>query len=220
MIQLYHVTKEYGGDLPALVDVNLEVGKGDFVYLTGPSGAGKSTLLRLLMAAEEPSAGQILVAGRNLGRLRASAVPYLRRNLGVVFQDFKLLAGRTAFDNVALALEVAGTPAREVRRKVLSVLARVGLEGREESRVERLSGGEQQRVAIARALVNDPQVLLADEPTGNLDADRTAEVMDLLTGANARGATVIVATHDPGILARYPRRTVRLEGGRVVEDRP
>jgi cell division transport system ATP-binding protein len=219
MIALDHVTKEYGGDRPALVDVSLAVEKGEFVYLTGPSGAGKSTLLRLIMAAEAPTAGEIVVAGKRLDRLRASSIPYLRRNLGVVFQDFKLLEGRTAFANVALALEVVGTPSRDLRRKVLAVLRRVGLADREDTPVERLSGGEQQRVAIARALVNDPQVLLADEPTGNLDADRTAEVMDLLQSANARGATVVLATHDPGILARFPKRTVRLAGGRVVEDR-
>ena len=217
MIRLFHVTKEYGGARPALEDVSLEVPKGEFVYLTGPSGAGKSTLLRLIMAAETPTEGQVLVGGKNLGRLRASALPYLRRNLGVIFQDFKLLAGRTAFDNVALALEVVGTPPRELHRKVLAGLRQVGLADREGTPVERLSGGEQQRVAIARALVNDPQVLLADEPTGNLDAERTAEVMELLTRANARGATVLVATHDPSILKRFPRRTIRLEGGKVAE---
>ncbi len=217
MIRLFHVTKEYGGARPALEDVSLEVPKGEFVYLTGPSGAGKSTLLRLIMAAETPTEGQVLVGGKNLGHLRASALPYLRRNLGVIFQDFKLLAGRTAFDNVALALEVVGTPPRELHRKVLAGLRQVGLADREGTPVERLSGGEQQRVAIARALVNDPQVLLADEPTGNLDAERTAEVMELLTRANARGATVLVATHDPSILKRFPRRTIRLEGGKVAE---
>jgi cell division transport system ATP-binding protein len=219
VIRLFHVTKEYGGDRPAVDDVSLEVRKGEFVYLTGPSGAGKSTLLRLIMAAEKPSAGQVLVGGKNLGRLRASAIPYLRRNVGVVFQDFKLLAGRTALENVAIALEVVGTPGREVRRKALAMLQRVGLGDRDSAKVERLSGGEQQRVAIARALVNEPQVLLADEPTGNLDEGRAAEVMDLLQTANARGATVVLATHDASILERFPRRVVRLAAGRVVEDR-
>jgi cell division transport system ATP-binding protein len=219
MIQLFHVSKTYPGDAPALSDVNLQLEKGEFVFLTGPSGAGKTTLLKLIMVAESPSRGQILVGGRNVARIAGSAIPYLRRNIGVVFQDFKLLPHRTVGQNVAYTLDVLGLPAREVRRRVVNMLKQVGLEHKVDAYPPRLSGGEQQRVAIARALVNDPLILLADEPTGNLDPALTVEVMDLLTQANARGTTMLIATHDHTILERYKRRTIRLEGGRVLEDR-
>ena len=218
MIQLFHVYKQYGAEAPALSDVSLEVRKGEFVFLTGPSGAGKSTLLKVVFCAEPASGGQILVFGRNVSRLRASGIPFLRRNIGVVFQDFKLLADRTVFENVALPLEVRGVPPREVRRKVALSLRGVGLEHRALRFPLSLSGGEQQRAAVARALVGDPALLLADEPTGNLDLDRTVEVMALLEGANARGTTVVVATHDRGLLARHKKRVIALEGGRVASD--
>jgi len=218
VIQLYHVYKQYGAEAPALSDVSLEVRKGEFVFLTGPSGAGKSTLLKLVFCAEPASAGQILVFGRNVSRIRSSGIPYLRRNIGVVFQDFKLLPDRTVAENVAFPLEVRGQHPREVRRRVESALRAVGLEHRTGKFPLSLSGGEQQRAAVARALVADPALLLADEPTGNLDLDRTVEVMALLEGANARGTTVVVATHDRGLLARHKKRIIALENGRVVSD--
>ncbi|HTP51087.1 MAG TPA: cell division ATP-binding protein FtsE [Anaeromyxobacteraceae bacterium] len=218
MIQLFHVFKQYGAEAPALSDVSLEVRKGEFVFLTGPSGAGKSTLLKLIFCAEPASSGQILVFGRNVSRIRPSGIPYLRRNIGVVFQDFKLLPERTVAENVAFPLEVRGQHPREVRGKVTQALRAVGLDHRAAKFPPVLSGGEQQRAAVARALVADPALLLADEPTGNLDLDRTFEVMALLEGANARGTTVVVATHDRGLLARHKKRVIALEGGRVASD--
>lgn len=218
MIQMFHVYKAYGNDPPTLQDINLNIDKGEFVFLTGPSGAGKSTLLKLIFCAEQATKGQILVGGRNIARLRDSGVPYLRRNIGVVFQDFKLLPRRTVADNVAFTLDVLGVPRSESRPKVMAMLKRVGLEHKADSFPPRLSGGEQQRVVIARALVNDPTILLADEPTGNLDPALTIEIMDLLCDVNVRGTTVVVATHDASLLSRYEKRTIRLERGEVVSD--
>ncbi|HEX9306866.1 MAG TPA: cell division ATP-binding protein FtsE, partial [Anaeromyxobacter sp.] len=200
MIQLFHVTKEYPGDGPALQDVSLEIDKGEFVFLTGASGAGKSTLLKLIFCEEPATSGQLLLFGKNVAKIRASAIPFVRRNIGVVFQDFKLLPLRTVAENVALPLEVRALPEKEIRRKVKTLLRSVGLEHRGDKFPPSLSGGEQQRVAVVRALAADPALLLADEPTGNLDPDRTLEVMDLLYGANARGTTVVVATHDRSLL--------------------
>jgi cell division transport system ATP-binding protein len=173
----------------------------------------------LIFAAEQPTGGQILVNGRNIARIKYSAIPYLRRNIGVVFQDFKLLPHRSVADNVGFTLNVLGIARREVRRRVLVMLKAVGLEHKADTYPPRLSGGEQQRVAIARALVNDPTILLADEPTGNLDPERTIEIMDLLRDFNARGTTVVVATHDRSLLDRYQRRTIVIERGRIVGDR-
>ena len=218
MLQLFHVYKQYAGEAPALADVSLSVGKGEFVFLTGPSGAGKSTLLRLVFCAEAASSGQLLVFGRNVAKLRPAHVPFLRRNIGVIFQDFKLLPDRTVAENVAFPLEVRGLTAREVRRRVAAILRSVGLELKAGRFPLSLSGGEQQRVAAARALVGDPALLLADEPTGNLDPERTLEVMELIQAANARGTTVVVATHDRGLLERYKKRVVALERGRLVAD--
>jgi cell division transport system ATP-binding protein len=218
MIQLFHVTKEYPGEPPALSDVTLDVEKGEFVFLTGPSGAGKSTLLKLIFCAEAPSSGQILLFGKNVARVPPSEVPFVRRNIGVVFQDFKLLPDRTIAENVALPLEVRAMPERELRRRVKGLLRSVGLEHRADKFPPSLSGGEQQRVAVARALAADPALLLADEPTGNLDAERTLEVMELLANANARGTTVLIATHDRLLLERYKRRIVQLERGRLLSD--
>jgi cell division transport system ATP-binding protein len=218
MIQLFHVTKEYPGEPPALTDVSVEVEKGEFVFLTGPSGAGKSTLLKLIFCAEAPTTGQILLFGKNVARVTAADVPYVRRHIGVVFQDFKLLSGRTVAENVALPLEVRALPDKEIRRRVRGLLRSVGLEHRADKFPPSLSGGEQQRIAVARALAADPALLLADEPTGNLDPDRTLEVMELLANANARGTTVIIATHDRSLLERYKRRVVQLEHGRLVSD--
>lgn len=218
MIQLFHVYKAFPGDPPVLSDVSLNVDKGEFVFLTGPSGAGKTTLLKLVFCAEQATRGQILVGGRNVARIRDSSIPYLRRNIGVVFQDFKLLPTRTVVDNVAFTLDVLGVPRAEARERVMRMLKLVGLEHKANAMPLKLSGGEQQRVVIARALVNDPTILLADEPTGNLDPGLTIEIMDLLNEVNVRGTTVLVATHDSTVLSRYPRRTVRLERGQVVSD--
>lgn len=218
MIQLFHVTKEYPGEPPALSDVTLDVEKGEFVFLTGPSGAGKSTLLKLIFCAEAPTSGQILLFGKNVARVGPAEIPWVRRSIGVVFQDFKLLPDRTVAENVALPLEVRALPDREVRRRSRALLRSVGLEHRADKFPPSLSGGEQQRVAVARALAGDPAVLLADEPTGNLDAERTLEVMELLASANARGTTVLIATHDRSLLERYKRRVVQLERGRLVSD--
>jgi len=217
-VRLYHVSKAYHAGHLALRDVSLEFGRGEFVFLTGPSGAGKTTLMRLIFAAERPSEGQILVLGRNAPRLGPRAVAPLRRRIGVVFQDFKLLPRRTVEENVAVALEVLGTPRREVRARVFAMLKQVGLQHRRYQHPLSLSGGEQQRVAIARALVNEPEILLADEPTGNLDPDLTVEIMDLIASAATRGTTVVVATHELALVARYGKRTLRLEGGRLAED--
>ena len=218
--QLFHVSKSYVAGSYALRDVTLEFARGELVFLTGPSGAGKTSLLRLVFAEERPSEGQIVVLGRNASRLSPRSVPPLRRRIGVVFQDFKLLPRRTVEENVALALDVVGVPRRSARARVFSVLKQVGLHHRRYQNPLSLSGGEQQRVAIARALVNEPDILLADEPTGNLDPDLTIEIMDLIASTATRGTAVIVATHDHSVLARYRKRTIRLEGGKVVDDRP
>jgi len=218
VIQLFHVTKEYPGDGPALQDVTLTIEKGEFVFLTGASGAGKSTLLKLIFCDEPATSGQLLLFGKNVAKIRPGAIPFVRRHIGVVFQDFKLLPQRTVAENVALPLDVRGLAEKEIRRRVRAHLRSVGLEHRADKFPPSLSGGEQQRVAVARALAADPTLLLADEPTGNLDPDRTLEVMDLLYGANARGTTVVVATHDRSLLERYKKRVVVLENGRLVSD--
>ena len=216
MIRLFHVSKVYARGERALDDVTFSMEKGDFAFVTGPSGAGKTTLLRLLFAAERPTRGRVLVAGHDVSRLRASSVPILRRNVGVVFQDFKLLPQRTVFDNVAFALEVLGRPRSVIRDRVMTVLRQVGLGHRSTALPLRLSGGEKQRVAIARALVNQPAVLLADEPTGNLDGDLALEIMELFEAVNSRGTTVLFATHDRGLVERYTKRTLRLTQGRLA----
>ncbi len=219
-VRMYHVSKSYMAGQYALHDVSLEVRRGEFLFLTGPSGAGKTTLLELIFAAEAPSEGQILVLGRNVARLGASAVPALRRRVGVVFQDFKLLRDRTVEENVRLALDVVGTPRRDARSRVFAMLKSVGLQHRRFHHPLSLSGGEQQRVALARALVNEPEILLADEPTGNLDPELTIEIMDLIVKASARGTTVMVATHDHSLIERYGKRVLRLEDGGIAEDTP
>ena len=219
MILLSRVAKRYPGrQAPALDRVDLHVPPGQFVYLTGPSGAGKTTLLRLLFAAEPPSSGLVKVGGADLGRLKPSQVPSLRRKVGVIFQDFKLIASRDVFENVALTLRVAGVNGRELPRRVDEMLRRVGLGEQARVLAGDLSGGEQQRVAVARALVGRPPLLLADEPTGNLDPDSAREVMRLILEAHRRGATVLVATHDPALLGLVQgARVVRLRAGRLEE---
>ena len=219
MIQIFNICKAYQKDSSALQDITLKIAGGEFVYITGPSGAGKSTLLKLLYGAEKPSRGQILIDGQNVTRMAAGRIALLRRKLGIVFQDFKLLNSRTIFENVAFPLEVQGRRRFEVGKKVYQVLKHVGLEHKLHRRPLELSGGEQQRVAIARALVIDPLILLADEPTGNLDPEVTLEIMELFKGASARGSTVLLATHDREMIRRFPRRVISLEGGKVAEDR-
>ncbi len=218
MIRLYHVYKSYGTH-DAISDVNLHIQKGEFTYVTGPSGAGKTTLLKLLYGAERPSAGKLLVGGVDASRLSQSQLPFLRRNIGVVFQDFKLIPNRTVFDNVILALEVLGMDRNDSERRTRAVLNTVGLRGKEDSWPLDLSGGEQQRVAMARAIVNDPAILLADEPTGNLDGAMAVEVMEILLAVNLRGTTVMIATHDTGLMNRFPNRTLRFEAGRLVSEK-
>lgn len=212
MIQLIHVSKAYD-HRAALTDVTCEIGKGEFVLLMGPSGSGKSTLLRLLIGAEQPDDGQIFVQGRNITKLTRSEIPYLRRKVGTVFQDFRLLPKKTVFDNVALPLVVQGAPAGDIRRKVIEALRAVGVESKKDQWPTSLSAGEQQRVCIARAIVNGPMVLLADEPTGNLDPERTAEIIELFKLINARGTTVVVSTHDPQVMALVNRRVLALRHG-------
>ena len=218
MIQLFNVCKAYQRDQNALSDITLKIDKGEFVYLTGPSGAGKSTLLKLLYCAERPTRGQILVNGRNITRLGPSRIPYLRRNLGIIFQDFKLLNRRTVYENVAFPLEIQGRKRFEISKKVYQTIKSVGLEHRMNHYPLQLSGGEQQRVAVARALVVDPLILLADEPTGNLDPDVTLDIMELFKTANARGTTIVMATHDRSLIRQFPRRVVSLDTGSLATD--
>jgi len=217
MIQLIHVSKSYDRRA-ALSDVTLEIEKGEFVLLMGPSGAGKSTLLRMLIGEEQPDEGQIFVQGRNVTKLKQSEVPYLRRKVGSVFQDFRLLPKKSVFENVALPLIVQGASTVDIRRKVTEALRAVGVDHKKEQSPNSLSTGERQRVCIARAIVNGPIVLLADEPTGNLDPERTAEIIELFKLINARGTTVIVATHDPHVMTQVNRRIITLMQGALVSE--
>jgi cell division transport system ATP-binding protein len=220
MIQFFHVYKRYAKDVEALVDINLHIRKGEFVFIAGPSGAGKTTLLRLIFRDERPTSGQILVNGRNVVKLPERAIPQLRRGFGVIFQDFKLLRDRSIADNLALVYRVLGMPSSVGKRKVANLLKVVGLSHKAQVTPYKLSGGEQQRVAIARALMNDPLLLLADEPTGDLDTELAADVMRLLSDINARGTTVVVATHDMNMVRDMGRPTVILKAGRIVEEHP
>jgi cell division transport system ATP-binding protein len=217
MIEAYRLSKLYSRGVYALRDLDIKVDKGEFVFLTGPSGAGKSTLLRLLLRESLPSEGSLMVAGRNLVRLSPSQVQAYRRTVGFVFQDFKLIARKSVLENVALVPRVLGAPVATQRRKTFQVLKWVGLQHRMNAFPLELSGGEQQRIAIARALVNDPMLILADEPTGNLDPDLSLEIMNLLREVNARGTTVLVATHDRELIRRVGRRAITLDHGRVVD---
>jgi len=217
MIQLFHVSKYYEGRL-ALSDVNLHIQKGEFVLLMGASGAGKTTLLKLLFGTERPDEGQILVQTRNVARLAPSEVPYLRRTMGFVFQDFRLLPKKSVFDNVAMPLLVQGISHHDIRKKVVDTLKAVGVEHRKESRPAMLSAGEQQRVCIARAVVTGPIVLLADEPTGNMDPQLAGEIIELFKVINARGTTVVIATHNRQVVDQVKRRVVILNQGKIISD--
>jgi cell division transport system ATP-binding protein len=215
MIQMFHVFKSFAGKVPALEDVTFRVEPGEFAFLSGPSGAGKSTLLRLLYAAERPDRGQIVVNGRNVTRLSRGSIPAFRRSIGIVFQDYKLLPTKTAFENVAFAQRVLAVPERLVRRRVVRVLTRVGLAYKKDALPQQLSGGEQQRVALARALVNEPALIVADEPTGNLDDVLAQEILALLYEVNADGTTVLIATHDRQLVASAPGRILSLDHGHL-----
>ncbi|MCP4665712.1 MAG: cell division ATP-binding protein FtsE [Deltaproteobacteria bacterium] len=217
MIQLFNTFKNFGSST-ALRDITLRVHEGEFAFITGPSGAGKTTLLRLIFGAEKPTSGHILINGINLNRISRSRLDLLRRNIGFVFQDFKLLPKKTIFQNVGLALEVAGASRNFIRKKTHQTLRLVGLAKKEEAYPLQLSGGEQQRVAIARAIVKNPLILLADEPTGNLDPDLTRDIMVLFRGIHAEGTTVIVATHNRELLEKTAQRTVFLNRGRIVAE--
>ena len=217
MIEAYHVSKTYARGVFALRDLSLRVEKGDFVFLTGPSGAGKSTLLRLLLRQDVPSEGQLIVGGRNLATLTTRQVQSYRRSLGFVFQDFKLLPAKTVLENGSFVPRVLGMAEAQQQRRTFQVLKWVGLQHRMSAYPLELSGGEQQRIAIARALVNDPAIILADEPTGNLDPDLSLEIMNLFREINARGTTVVVATHDRELIRRVGRRAVTLDHGNIVE---
>ena len=219
MIRLETVTKTYDkGNVVALQDVNLDIQKGEFVFLVGPSGSGKSTFLRLLLKEDEPDTGRIWVAGKDIAQLSTWKVPYLRRNIGCVFQDFRLLPNKTVHENVAFALEVIGRPKHVVESQVPQILDLVGLESKHSNLPHELSGGEQQRVAIARAFVNRPLILLADEPTGNLDPTTSVGIMRLLDRINRTGTTIIMATHDNAIVDAMRRRVIELETGQLVRD--
>lgn len=219
MILLDHVSKTYASqNRPALDDVSLEIEKGEFVFLVGPSGSGKSTFLRLVLREERPNSGQVWVLGKELNRLSNWKIPSLRRQIGTVFQDFRLLPNKSVFENVAFALEVIGKPRSHIRKVVPEVLEVVGLEDKMERRPDELSGGEQQRVAIARAFVNRPMLLIADEPTGNLDPNTSVGIMKLLDRINRLGTTVIMSTHDAQIVDQMRRRVIELETGHLVRD--
>jgi cell division transport system ATP-binding protein len=218
MIKMFHVTKRYDAQTFALNDVTLHIPKGEFAFITGPSGAGKSTLLRLVIREEIASSGQTIINGRNIAIIPAHQIPIFRRNMGFVFQDFKLLKRKTVYENVTFVLHVIGVSSKIQKKKAFEILKMVGLQHKMHSYPQQLSGGEQQRVAIARALINEPVLLLADEPTGNLDPELALEIMEIFKRVNARGTTVLVATHDRDMIQRIKGRVLMLDRGRMVDD--
>ncbi len=218
MIKLENVSKAYSAGIPALNDVSLYIEPGEFVFVVGDSGSGKSTLIKLLLKELEPTKGSITISNQKLGNIRHRDIPRFRRNIGVVFQDFRLLKDRNVYENVAFAQRAVGTPVKTMRRKVPAVLSMVGLEAKYKSYPKEISGGEQQRVAIARALVNEPKILLADEPTGNLDAHNAWEIMKLLEEINQRGTTVLVVTHNQEIVRAMRKRVITMRKGVVIDD--
>ncbi|MDD7222006.1 MAG: cell division ATP-binding protein FtsE [Oscillospiraceae bacterium] len=218
MIRFNNVRKTYPNGTQALKGLSFELKDGEFAFLVGPSGAGKSTILSLLTAEEPISGGSLMVNGYNLNTIRPGQVPYLRRSLGIVFQDFRLIPKKTVYENMAFAMRVVGASPREMRRRIPYVLDLVGLTGKENNMPDELSGGEQQRVAIARALVNNPSTIIADEPTGNLDPDRSMEIMSLLERINALGTTMLVVTHEKGLVNHFNKRVIHIEDGVVASD--
>ncbi|WP_317303262.1 cell division ATP-binding protein FtsE [Acidaminococcus timonensis] len=218
MLEMRHAGKIYPGGSVALEDINVEIKAGEFVFLVGPSGAGKSTFIRLISREIEPTSGQIFVDGVDVMKLKRRDIPYLRRQLGIVFQDFRLLNNRTAYENVAFAMQVIEAPSHKIRRRVEEVLELVGLKDRGDAYPGEMSGGEQQRIAIARAIVNDPLLMIADEPTGNLDPETSMEIMNIFSQINANGTTIIMATHDKTMVDYMQKRVIALENGRIVRD--
>jgi len=216
LVRMFHVHKRYGAK-KALVDASLDIFRNEFLFISGPSGAGKTTLLKLLYLGESITEGQVLLDGINLARIPSKNIPFLRRKLGIIFQDYKLIPTKTVFDNVALVLEARGRKRGLIRKKVNSVLRTVGMEDRSNALPPSLSGGEQQRIAVARAVVGDPKIILADEPTGSLDAESAKIILELLKGFHARGGTVIVATHDQELIRKARGRTIQLKEGRIVQ---
>jgi len=218
VIEMQEVWKTYSDGSPVLQNINVRIEKNEFVYIVGPSGAGKSTFMKLMYREERPTKGQIFVNNFNIGKLKARKIPVLRRNMGVIFQDYRLLSKLNAYENVAFAMEVIETPQRQIRRRVQEVMELVGLGDKMQSFPSQLSGGEQQRVAIARAIVNNPAVIIADEPTGNLDPDTSWEIMKILDEIHARGATILMATHNKEIVNTLRRRVIAIENGRIARD--
>ena len=218
MIEFKNVSKVYNNGTEALRNLSLSIAKGEFVFIVGSSGAGKSTFLKLIMREEVPNSGEIVVNGRKLSTVRKRDVPYLRRTMGIVFQDFRLIDKMTVYDNVAFAMHIVGASDREIRKRVPYVLGLVGLEKKMDNHPAELSGGEQQRVGLARALVNNPSMIIADEPTGNVDPAMSYEIVELLTEINRRGTTVLMVTHEHDLVKRFPRRVIEIQGGTVVGD--
>lgn len=218
MIEMYGVTKVYPGGQVALKDISFKIAKGEFVFVVGPSGAGKSTLIKLLFREELPTKGQIFFAGKNITRMKRREIPYLRRRIGIVFQDFRLLPDKTVYENIAFAMQVVEASNRDIKKRVPYVLERVGLSHKAKAKPSELSGGEQQRVALARAIVNNPDVLVADEPTGNLDPDTSRDIMNLLDDINKMGTTLVVASHARELVDSMKKRVIRLEEGSLVSD--
>ena len=218
MIEFQNVSKTYANGTKALKNVNLKVEKGEFVFIVGSSGAGKSTFLKLIMGEEKASSGEVIVNGRKLSRLRNRDIPYLRRTMGIVFQDFRLIDSMTVYENVAFAMHVVGAPPREIRKRVPYILGLVGLQNKSKCLPAELSGGERQRVGLARALVNNPSMIIADEPTGNIDPALSFEIVDLLSEINRRGTTILMVTHEHNLVKHFHRRVVQIHGGEVVAD--
>ncbi len=218
MLEMINVSKTYPGGSVALQDVNIHIGAGEFVFVVGPSGAGKSTFFKMLFREVLPTAGKVIVNGQDLVKMTDKEIPYFRRQLGIVFQDYRLLPDRTVYDNVAFAMQVIETPYRKIKRRVNDVLDLVGLRKRAHAYPTELSGGEQQRIAIARAIVNDPILLIADEPTGNLDPETSWEIMDIFREVNKSGTTIVMATHDREIVDQMEKRVIAIEHGRIVRD--
>ena len=219
MIKFEHITKTYNKNIKALKDLNFEVADGEFLVLVGPSGAGKSTLIKLLICEEKPTRGHIYIVGKDVVNLKAREVPYFRRRIGVVFQDFKLLPKKNVYENIAFALEVVGASSRQIKKKVEAVLDLVGLKERRDNFPDELSGGEKQRVAIARAVVNRPKLLIADEPTGNLDPKTSWDIIRVLEEINKRGTIILLATHNKDIVDKIRKRVIKIKNGRIVSDK-